>query len=169
MRQLPVRTVAVIGAVCITVGWLLASTLTPPVAQLQSLPERAEKASVPASDSTFAAQLHFRMQQAPAPPAPRRNPFSFGQPPRTVGARIERPEPVAEVVAQVPEPQTGPRVSLSGIGITGELRTAVLAEGQRVHIVKPGDTVGGFTVADITDNSVTLTDSSGLQHVLRLK
>ena len=77
MAQVPTRTVAVICAVSLTVGWLLASTLTPPVAQLQSLPARAERPSQQPAESTFAEQLHFRMQQAPEPPAPRRNPFQF--------------------------------------------------------------------------------------------
>jgi hypothetical protein len=170
MRQIPARTVAVIGAVCVTVGWLLASTLTPPVAQSQSLPERAEKPSLPPAESTFAEHLHFRMQQAPAPPAPRRNPFSFGQAPRPAAASPERSEPVTEVAPSPSSaPQPGLRFSLSGIGVTGESRTAVLAEGQKVHIVKPGDVVDGFTVVAITDDSVTVAASSGLQHVLRLR
>jgi hypothetical protein len=170
MRQIPARTVAVIGAVCVTVGWLLAATVTPPIAQSQSLPQRAEKSVVATAESTFAEQLHFKLQQAPAPPAPRRNPFTFGQTPRRVAAATEPGEPAAEVASQpTPAPQVGPRFSLSGIGITGEVRTAVLAEGQRVHIVKPGDTIGGYTVVGVTDDSVTLSEASGLQHVLRLR
>lgn len=171
MAQVPARTVAVICAVCLTVGWLLASTLTPPVAQLQSLPERAEKPSSLPAESSFAEQLHFRLQQAPDPPAPRRNPFSFGQParPTTPTPAPAREEPVADGAPPPAAPQIGPRFSLSGIGVTGELRTAVLAEGQTVHIVKPGDTVGGFTVVEITDDSVTLAEASGLRHVLRLR
>ena len=169
MAHVPGRTVAVICAVSLTVGWLLASTLTPPVAQLQSLPERAERPSQQPAESTFAEQLHFRMQQAPEPPAPRRNPFSFGQRSRPATAPLAREAPAVNVDSPPAAPQTGPRFSLSGIGVTGELKTAVLAEGQRVHIVKPGDTVGGFTVLAVTDDSVTLEEPSGLRYVLRLK
>ncbi len=169
MTQVPARTVAVICAVSLTVGWLLASTLTPPVAQLQSLPERAERPSQPPAESTFAEQLHFRLQQAPEPPVPRRNPFSFGQRPRPATPPPAREEPAVNVDSPPAAAQIGPRFSLSGIGVTGELRTAVLAEGQRVHIVKPGDTVGGFTVVAITDDSLTLEEPSGLRHVLRLR
>ena len=170
MGQIPARTVAVIGAVCVTVGWLLAATLTPPVAQSQSLPERADKPPAAATDSAYAEQLHFRLRQTPDPPMPRRNPFSFGQAPRPAPAPSVRAEPVADIALSAPAPlQVGPRFKLSGIGVTGDVRTAVLAEGQTVHIVKPGDALAGYTVVAITDDSVTLAESSGLQHVLRLR
>src|SRR4029078_12926060 len=39
LGEMPPKTVALLGAVCLTTGWLLASMLTPPVAKLQSLPQ----------------------------------------------------------------------------------------------------------------------------------
>ncbi len=59
--------------------------------------------------------------------------------------------------------------SLSGIGITGEIHTAILADGEAVHVVKVGDRVAGYDVVDVTDSSVTLADASGLRYVLRLR
>ena len=68
-KDMPPKTVAVLGAVCLTTGWLLASMLTPPVAKLQSLPERrTASAAAAASDppAAFTEQLHLKLQQAPA-------------------------------------------------------------------------------------------------------
>ena len=61
------------------------------------------------------------------------------------------PEPLA------PTPNiTTPAFVLSGIGISGEVRTAVLTSGQDVHIVKVNDVIGAYTVVDISDSTVTL-------------
>jgi hypothetical protein len=39
--------VAFVGAICVTIGWLLASTLSPPVARVQSLPpQRQDRATL---------------------------------------------------------------------------------------------------------------------------
>ena len=79
-RPMPPRTVAVICAVSLTVGWLLASVLSPPVARLQSLPDRRATETPAAGDlvSTYSEQLALKQRAAPAPPPPRRNPFVFG-------------------------------------------------------------------------------------------
>jgi hypothetical protein len=73
-------------------------------------------------------------------------------------------------VAPVP---SGPIFSLAGIGSTssadGVLLTAVLSDGNTVHLVNAGQTLGGYTIVAVTEDSVTLADAQGLQTVLRLR
>jgi hypothetical protein len=165
---MPPRTVALIAAVCVTIGWLLAATLTPPVARLQSL---ADPARSPAAleEPPLTERLNFRLREVPAAPTLRRNPFSFGSRARTSAPVGER-EP-APVDATHAEPAPVPRppafdYSLSGIGIAGSVRSAVLTDGAGIHIVKVNDTFAGYTVVEITDESVTL-ESSTARHTLR--
>ena len=51
---------------------------------------------------------------------------------------------------------TGPAFVLSGIGISGSERTAILAVHDTVSIVRVDDVLGAFTVAAIGDDSITL-------------
>jgi hypothetical protein len=152
-----VRSVALIGALCVTTGWLLASMLTPPVARLQTLPQPRAAQSVPANpDSAFTERLELRRRQSPATPSGRRNPFTFGtrervSPGRESGSLDAAAPPAAAPVA------TAPALSLAGVGITGGVFTAVLATPPAtVHIVKVGDLVNDYTVEEITESSVTL-------------
>jgi hypothetical protein len=181
-KDMPPKTVAMVAAVCLTTGWLLASMLAPPVAKLQSLPERrAARAATPAAEpaAAFTEQLHWRLQQAPVAPVPRRNPFTFGSKPRPSGP----PAPQAAAanapggslgspIGVAPAP-SGPIYSLVGIGSSttdqGMLHTAVLSDGNTVHLVKAAEAVGGYTVVAITEDSVTLADAQGSQTVLRLR
>ena len=169
--NLPPRTVAVLGATCVLIGWLLASTLTPPVAQVQSLPPRAPAKAPASAEPTFTERLHLRFPSEVAAPTPRRNPFVFGQrPPR---ATAPSAAPVVDAAASSFEPAppaiAGPLFSLAGIGISGEVKTAVLVEGDAVHVLKVGDTLGGYEIVEITENSVTLGQANGLRYVLRLR
>ena len=165
---MPPKTVAVVSAVSVTIGWLLASMLTPPVARLQSLPEtRPTPAAAVADPATAYAELVLNQRAAPKPPQPRRNPFVFESrsagPTRAVTPQMElpRPQPVR------------PTYRLSGIGISetadGVVRTAVLSDSVTVHLVKAGDTIGGFTIGEVTDSDVVLIDASGVRFVIRLR
>jgi hypothetical protein len=146
--------VAFVGVTCVTIGWLLASTLTPPIARVQTRPQPAPRdASIPDA-SALAEELQLKLRHVPTPPTGRRNPFVFG-----TAESIEPPltEPhinPAEVLSD-PTPPSPPYV-LAGIGISGDTRTAVLAAGDDVHIVKVDDVVGVYTVVEITNSSVTL-------------
>lgn len=75
--------------------------------------------------------------------------------------------------AAVAAAPVGPGVSLLGIGVTstadGDVRTAVLSDGTTVHLVKKGESVVGYAVTGVTDDSVTLTDRAGTPYHLRLK
>lgn len=175
----PPKTLALVGAVCLTIGWLLASVLAPPVAKLQTLRERRATLPVAAADETpsaFAEQLHWKSQQAPLAPTTRRNPFIFGSRTRALDPTTlaQAPRGEAPIVERAVEtPVVGPTYSLSGIGVsettTGQVRTAVISDGSTVYVVKVGDSIGGYHVAEVTNDSVTLTDASGVQSVVRLR
>jgi hypothetical protein len=156
----------------------LASVIIPPVAKLQVLPERAERRLSPPpqeSTKTYSEQLHLRLQQAPLAPVPRRNPFVFGarstSPSLTTPAAApsdrEADAPAAPALA-APMVAT-PSLRLSGVGSTDGVRTAVISDGTTVHLVKVGETVSGYAVVEITDDTVTIADASGAQWRLRMK
>ena len=174
---MPPRTVALIGAVCVTTGWLLASMLTPPIANLQDLPERRTSAPPQAVDridntAAFGERLHALLRDAPPPPVPRRNPFEFGGRSRVVSVAPLTSVPPPAPPPPAPPAVVGPRFTLSGIAAiespSGLTHTAVLSDGTTVHLVKVGETVGGYRVVEVTEISVTLSDVSGASYVLRL-
>lgn len=183
LRPMQPRSVALIAAGCLTTGWLLASIVSPPVAELQVLPERAparvDRQQPAAVDAPYTEQLHLRMQQLPVAPVPRRNPFVFGgrmrvapPPPPAADTNLAQPE-TSVVGAPITSAPTGPVLRLSGIGSSdtpqGPIRTAVISDGTTVHLVKVGETVSGYSVVEITDEAVTLANAAGAQWVLRLK
>jgi hypothetical protein len=169
---MPPRTVAVIGAVCLTIGWLLASTVSPPVATSQSLPARVPP-TIPVPEPVSTARLQLTLPQTAPAPVSRRNPFVFATASRSTARAESRSggesREVASVGSDVPRIPSGPQFSLLGLATSGEARTAVLSDGQTVFLVKAGEQVGAYQVADITDASITLADASGVQHVLRLR
>lgn len=170
------KVVALIAASSVSLGWLLASVLVPPVAKLQVLPDRPERRQVPPRDettTTYSEQLQLKLQQAPAPPVARRNPFLFGTrtttPAATTAALRDRESVVPTEPALVAPVVTSPALRLSGIGSTGDVRTAVISDGRTVHLVKVGETVNGYEVVEITEETVTIADASGAQWQLRMK
>jgi len=166
LTTLPPRSVAAIGAVCLIAGWLLASTLTPPVARLQSLPDAPARPAGATAQSPPAPAVQWAPSADAAPPAARRNPFSFGRRAQPQSRVASTPAAIDATLA--PPAPVGPAYSLSGIGISGETRTGVVTDGQSVYIVKPGDSLGGFQVVAVGPTSVTLLASSGEHYMLRL-
>lgn len=172
------KVVALIAASSVSVGWLLASVIIPPVAKLQVLPDRAERRVPPPSQEstpTYNEQLHLRMQQAPLAPVTRRNPFVFGSrstspsSPAPTGAPRES-EADAPAAPSIVAPMVAtPSLRLSGIGSTDGVRTAIISDGTTVHLVKVGETVRGYAVVEITEDAVTIADASGAQWRLRMK
>jgi type II secretory pathway component HofQ len=173
---MPPKLVAVIAAAALTTGWLLASVVSPPVAELQGLAERAEQQESPRASAVatpFTEQLQLKLRRAPAPPVPRRNPFLFGDSPRQDASReatraADEPASLTERSAEAIDPT--PRLKLSGIGSTttdaGIERTAVISDGVTVHLAKPGDTIMGYTIVSITEDVVTIEDTAGMQWTL---
>ncbi len=110
------------------------------------------------------ARLSARIEQAPRPLYPGRNPFALS--PR---ARVIRLRPSTAVTTSAVTPAvvdsvaTGPVVSLAGIGTErtsyGRRRTAILSADGRAFLVSIGDEVmGRFQVRAVTDDSVELLD-----------
>lgn len=163
---MPLRTVAIIGAVCLTLGWLLASTLAPPVARVQSRPQRAAAAPALTPPLPVTEQLRVRPVTAIAAPTPARNPFTFVETlrpqPDTVAAA---PDAAAAFAAAAP---SRPMWTLAGIGISGEVRTAVLTDGNAVRVVTAGDEIAGYRVSEVGETAVVLVDASGRTSILRL-
>ncbi len=172
------KLVALIAASSVLVGWLLASVIVPPVAELQVLPTRAERRQPPPSEpsKTYSEQLHLKLQQAPLPPVTRRNPFVFGSrttpspsPTAAATSTRSREADAPEAGALIAPVSTAPSLRLSGVGSTGDVRTAVISDGTTVHLVKVGGTVNGYAIVEITDDAVTVADASGAQWKLRMK
>jgi hypothetical protein len=152
-----VKHVTLIGAACLTLGWLLASTLTPPVARVQSLPPAPATAQPAASVQVPETKhLHVRLKQNRPLPQNRRNPFIFATPARATLAPPAEPGVLDQEAAEPTPMPTGPAFVLSGIGIHGSERTAVLAVDDTVSIVRVNDVLGAFTVTAIGDDSITL-------------
>jgi hypothetical protein len=162
------RHVAFVGAIGITIGWLLASTVSPPVARVQSRPPERPPAPAIADAPQDISQVQLGARpQAPMPEG-RRNPFVFaprgGHEVSPDAPRIQAAQ--AEPAAAPPAP-LGPAFVLSGIGIKGDARTAVLTTtGADIHLVTVNDTIDGFTVEEISESSVTLA-RDGARFVLR--
>ena len=169
--------VTLIAAAALTGGWLLASIVAPPVAELQVLPAR-DHAVAPRPESTarpYLEQLHLKLKSAPQPPVPRRNPFAF-ESSRHARGSVDVTAPPRRDVAAIEAPQapivTGPSLKLSGIGSTnspaGPVWSAVISDGRTVYLVAIGESVAGYSVVTITEDSVTLADAAGARWMLRL-
>jgi hypothetical protein len=171
--------VALIATAALTTGWLLASIVSPPVAELQVLPLQSDRADTPPTEGSttpYTEQLHLKLRSAPQPPVPRRNPFAFdsSRQSRTNADASAAPRREAPAV-ESPQPPivTGPTLRLSGIGSTnspeGPVWSAVISDGRTVHLVLIGESVAGYTVVAITEDSVTIADAIGAQWRLRLQ
>jgi hypothetical protein len=149
--------VAFVGAICVIIGWLVASTLSPPVARVQSRPQERAKAPEQVPELQFTEQLSPRLRQVAPVPVGRRNPFAFAPRQRAEQLPAAEQQVTLAPAADSTPIRTGPAYVLSGIGIAGDVRTAVLTTtGEDVRIVKVDDVVGEFTVAEISEQSVTL-------------
>src|SRR5262245_30009667 len=174
------KLVALLVAAAVTIGWLMASIVSPPVANLQTLRSRAgrqeqarDRANT-ASEVAFVEQLKLKLRAAPTAPVPRRNPFVFGSATtRTTRSAEEATTTAPPTAADLTPVMRGPSLRLAGIGETeteaGTIRTAVISDGRTVHLVKVGEAVSGYAVVAITDAAVTIADAGGAQWILRLR
>jgi hypothetical protein len=169
------KPVAFGAAACLIIGWLAASLLSPPVAQLQTRQAgRTVRGGVKEPPPVaFTETLKLKLQRNDTAPSVRRNPFVFG-------GRAPSPSPLmsASEVDRPAEPPPAPAIvtppySLSGIAASttpeGEIRTAVLSDGRAVYLVKAGETLNGYTVAAVDRDAVTLIDASGARFAVRLR
>ncbi|MFN2444472.1 MAG: hypothetical protein ABR606_02600 [Vicinamibacterales bacterium] len=171
---MPLKTVSLVGALCLLAGWLMASLLLPPVASLQSNPSTAARrapSTPPSATAPYAERLRLKLRESPAAPTPRRNPFTFerAMPGRAGAARL-----VSGIADPPPAAAESPTITLAGIATAstadGVERTAVLSAAGDVVLARAGDTVvGGYRVVRVDEAAVTLTGSSGLELILHLR
>lgn len=158
--------------VALLAAWLSSAAGTVPSAPVTATPVGVGVASAQSVTPTPArldferevARLASRLETAPRPRNPVRNPF-------TLTARSRATSPPARAVAATPGPApavadtvaTEPVMSLAGIGVErtpyGRRRTAILSANGRVFLARIGDEVmGRFQVRAVTDDAVELFD-----------
>ena len=176
------RTLTLVGALSLAIGWAMGGGLaSQPAGNPSGSTGRGPRPlGVESSPDTapLTRQLRLKLNQQPARPQPSRNPFVFGS--RTpAAAPTGRPAAAAaadtdDPVDDVPVRPAGPTLTLSGMassaGPDGPTFTAIINAGQGLLFVKLGDELpGGYVVADVQENMVTLKDSSGGERTLRLR
>ena len=139
--------------------------------------EAAALEGLVADVQTQAIRLRKRLESAPSPKGPFRNPFSFAERP-AAAARPPRPTPAPEP-AFVPAPTVPAEPPLQLIGIaekkTGDaiVRTAMLAPGNADALIMatPGQQIlGAYEVLAVSVDAVVLKDlATGATRTLVLK
>ena len=167
------RVIGLCASSLLLAGWLLGSTLSPPIAQTQN---RDAPRPAPAPRPLPAIEpLRDLAGSAitPGPPVPTRNPFAFG---RAVATDADASD-VASVVPAVepsvvesPAPPPAPAWRLLGVavGTYGDV-TGVMSGAGDVHLVQAGDTLpGDLLVIDVTASGARLQrpDGSVLELIL---
>jgi hypothetical protein len=176
MRDVSPRLVGVVGASCLLAGWLLGSTLRPPVALTQApAPRVAPEPPLPRLDIPSVAARRERLAAAMAAPSPGRNPFAFGEARRPAAARVTAGPPPTELAppADAPVPPPPPAWTLVGVAVDqagdGERITAILSNGQDVHLAAAGAVLpGGYAVVRVAPDHAVLQDAAGAERVVRL-
>jgi hypothetical protein len=174
---MPLRSPRVLGlmaAALVVAGWLLGSTLSPPVAQTQT-----RTTGRPASPALPEIVPFTGLAARPtlAPPTPARNPFTFGR-----GAAAAVPSaaasstPVSSVAEPTPdtvaETATAPvdewRLIGVAVGADGAVTAIVRGPGD-VHLVRAGDRLSAdVAVRDVGEGGVILQRADGSTIDLRL-
>jgi hypothetical protein len=169
------RVLGVTAATLVVAGWLLGSTLSPPVAQTQArttaraTPSPALPEIVPFTGLAARATL--------APPAPARNPFAFArgagaaEPTATAGASTA-PGAAAAVPDDMPVAASAAvdewRLIGVAVGADGAVTAIVRGQGD-VHLARAGDRLtADVTVREVGEGGVRLQRADGSTIELRL-
>jgi len=165
------RVAVLTGGAAVLAAWLSSAAGTVPVTDSQlgagvAPAQSLMPAPVRLDLGREVARLSSRLETAPRPRDPARNPFTL-----TTRTRATRPPPAAVVVATLAPASSvvdsaatqPPAVSLVGIGVErtsyGRRRTAILSVDGRVFLARVGDEVTGrFQVRGVTDDAVELLD-----------
>jgi hypothetical protein len=149
-----------LGGVILLASWVWAPaapvSLAPPAASAAGL---EQSAGVVAEVNAEVDRLRERLAAPPQFPPPARDPFRFGERPEP--ARRATPPVLAEPLAPVEPP--APRLPLL-VAIAANIadgvvtRTAVLADGDDVRLVKEGDQIGRFVVRSVGADAAELVD-----------
>jgi hypothetical protein len=183
MGDMQWRTVALVGALSLALGWALGGGVAsrPPGGQAgsQSRGPRALGVEQTRETAPLTRQLRLKLDRQPARPQPSRNPFVFGSrsPSAAPSGSSSTPAGVepAVPVDDVPAPPPAPVFVLSGIATTAgadapEFTAIISGGGNGLVFAKRGDELpGGYVVADVQATMVTLRDSSGGERTLRLR
>ena len=158
------RAVTYGGLSCLLAAWLASAAST----TFQSPPPEPEQSAIGNSTDVISLQvqahatrLRQRLQSAPTPQLPHRNPFAFRERPQPVPQVVRRAGPVAPLQ---PQPPSEPRLSLIGIAEdqtpSGPTRTAIMSdEGENLLMVTVGQNVlGRYRVEAIGADAVELKD-----------
>lgn len=186
MREASARGFAVVGAACLLAGWVLGSTVRPPVALTQEA-VRARvlepPVAVPSLPSITAARR--RLGAVVQAPAGARNPFAFGSSglpasrPRVVrrtepATSLESPAGVDVVTASAAAPGNA-SLSWQLVGLASDgpevapVLRAILSDGRDVHVCGAGESLpDGVAIEDVTEQAVVLRLPSGETRTLRL-
>ena len=168
------RSVGLIVAAALAVGWTGASVAQNPSAQSS----RAASGPRPLGSAAPMPQAENLRERLAAPPLPSRgrNPFVFGPraPTRSTSIR-DRATPAVEApeTAAYEPPPALPIFKLSGIASNAEngatVLTAILNDNGAIVFAKAGDTLSnGYSVVRVDETSVTLVDASGTTQTIRL-
>jgi hypothetical protein len=179
LKNLAPRTVLLIGALSLSVGWLAGSTTS---SQNQGSgaarqPSRPYPIGTPPNAAPFTRRLRERLDTQPARvPSGGRNPFVFSA--RRAPALRSMAEPVAMAPAPAPpapEAYTppAPQIKLSGIAASQEggvaVLTAIINDGGTLAFVKTGDKLpSGATVIKVDETGVVIMDAAGITQTLKL-
>lgn len=166
------QTLGLVGAGSLLAGWMLASTVSPPVAQTQAGAPRRAVPVVPAASAPSFQALQWRVGQPPPTPQSHRNPFAFEMrdraeaPAAPAGEDVLSPDVEAPVVPSV----------LRLVGVAGDrtdhglVRTAILSDGRDVWLLKAGDTLpDGRTIVRVDDEAVVVAGLDGAERLIRLR
>lgn len=151
-------------------GWMLGSTLSPPVASSQT--RVTPRVAMPDAPTIVPLRDLDGPGPRPSPPTPSRNPFAFA----AIGERRAPAEAAADADAVAPEPvdEAGPTVAaewrLLGIATDADgVVTAVLGRAGDVQLAQDGDELpDGTRVTSATGAAVVLIGRDGTTRELRL-
>ena len=183
LKTMQTRTVALIGALSLTAGWLVG---TSSVSQGPNAPvgggaatrrgPRPLGSGAKESPAPYTEQLRLRMQEVPRSPTPGRNPFSFGARRPVAAPRANRS---ADVAASIDAPPSAPvmaarpRFELAGIASSANdgksTLTAILMDNGSLVFAAAGDQLaGGYAVVRISETSMVIADPIGAEQTFTL-
>jgi hypothetical protein len=169
------RVLGLAAATLVVAGWLLGSTLSPPVAQTQT--RSAARATPSLALPEIVPFTGLAVRATLAPPVPARNPFAFG---RGAGAAESTAAAGAAPAPGVSaaEPELAPATAsaavdewrLIGVAVGADGAVTAIVRGQGdVHLARAGDHLtSDVVVREVGEGGVRLQRSDGSTIDLRL-
>ena len=148
-----------LGGVIVLASWVWApaAPVSPPPPATTST-KLDQSGTVVAEVNAEVDRLRERLAVPPQLPPPARDPFRYGErhePRRPLAPPVEAPAAPAEP----PAPRLPLLVAIAANTTDGVVtRTAVLAEGDGVRLVKAGDQIGRFVVRSVSADAAELFD-----------